>query len=126
MKKIFLWIAGILAAGILIVMAMLLIDIRQYGAGKVHLGQVIAVNRHHNVILFEKHGGEEWFLTDHDWTGDAVLKLGCQKKDRLGDVGYYTAPDKTVFSVADTDQWCHWFRLHRIRGISLKQLGLGS
>jgi hypothetical protein len=125
MKKAFLWIAGILAACALIATATILIDIRQYGNGKVRLWQVLAVNLRHNTVRLEGHGREELFLTDHDWTGDEVLKLGCKKKDRLGTVGYYTAPDGTPFSVSD-DEWCFWFRLHRIKGISLKQLGLGS
>lgn len=126
MKKEMIGIAGILTACALIVMATMLIDIRQYGDGKVRLGQVLEVNLRHNAIQLEKHGREEQFLTDHDWTGDEVLKLGCKKKDRLGTVGYYTAPDGTPFSVEDTDEWGLWFRLHRLKGISLKQLGLGS
>jgi hypothetical protein len=126
MKKIFLWIAGILAACALIVTATILIDIRQYGDGKVHLWQVMAVNLRHNTLLLEKHGQKELFLTDHDWTGDEVLKRGCKEVDRMGSMGFYVTPDGTKFTVLDTDEWCPWFRLHRIEGISLKQLGLGS
>ncbi|WP_329886681.1 hypothetical protein [Pseudoramibacter faecis] len=110
----------------MIATAAILIDIRQYGDEKVRLWQVMEVNLRHNTVQLERHGREELFLTDHDQTGDEVLKLGCKAKDRLGTVGYYTAPDGTAFSVEDMNEWSVWFRLHRIKGISLKQPGLGS
>ena len=99
-----------------------MICIHQYGKGKVTPWQVLEVNLFHKMIALEEHDQEMLFLTDHDWTGDELLKRGCRETDRMGSMGYYTAPDGTTFRVNDRSEWCLFFRLHDIKGITLEQL----
>ena len=86
--------------------------------------QVVEVNLFRETVVLDEHDQEVLFLTDHDWTGDELLKLGCRETDRMGTVGYFTAPDGTKFHVNDMNEWCIFFRLHTIEGITLEQLGL--
>lgn len=36
----------------------------------------------------------------------------------MGSMGYYIAPDGTKFRVHDRSEWCPFFRLHDIEGIT--------
>lgn len=122
MKKRSKWLLGILLALIVIVIIDMMICIHQYGKGKVTPWQVLEVNLFHKMVALEEHDQGMLFLTDHDWTGDELLKRGCRETDRMGSVGYYTAPDGTTFRVIDRSEWCLFFRLHDIKGITLEQL----
>ena len=124
MKKRLKWLLGILLALIVIVIIDMMICIHQYGKGKVTPWQVLEVNLFHKMVALEEHDQGMLFLTDHDWTGDELLKLGCRETDRMGTVGYFTAPDGTKFHVNDMNEWYTFFRLHTIEGITLEQLGL--
>ncbi len=123
-KRLLKWLIGILTALVVIITIDMLVCIHQYGKGKVTPWQVVEVNLFREAVVLEEQDQEALFLTDHDWTGDELLKLGCREIDRMGSMGYYTAPDGTEFRVNDRSEWCLFFRLHDIEGITLKQLGL--
>jgi len=118
-KRLLKWLLGILIAFVVIVTIDMMICIHQYGKGKVNPWQVAEVNLFREVVVLEEQNQEALFLTDHDWTGDELLKLGCRETDRMGSMGYYTAPDGTEFRVNDRSEWCFFFRLHDIEGITL-------
>lgn len=124
MKKAIGRILAIFIALILIGCAFIISDIQRYGEGKVSFAQVVEVNLRHNVIPLAGHDsdGGEYFLTDHDWRAEKLLQHGYKKTDRMGDVYFFTAPDGTKFSVRDSDQWCPWFRIHKISGMSLHKV----
>ncbi|SEA21660.1 hypothetical protein SAMN02745687_02174 [Lachnospiraceae bacterium NK3A20] len=124
MKKLLKWLLGILIGLAVIVMVDMMVCIHQYGKGVVTPWQVMEVNLFRKTVVLEEQDQEVLFLTDHDWTGDDLLDLGCRETDRMGDVGYYIAPDGTEFSVDDMNEWCFFFRMHNIKGITLEQLGL--
>ena len=42
----------------------------------------------------------------------------------MGTLGFYIAPDGRTFSVNDLNEWCWLFRLHRLKGATLEELGL--
>lgn len=123
-KRLLKWLIGILLTFIVIVIIYMMVCIHQYGKGKVTPLQVVEVNLFRETVVLDEHDQEVLFLTDHDWTGDELLKLGCRETDRMGTVGYFTAPDGTKFHVNDMNEWCTFFRLHTIEGITLEQLGL--
>jgi hypothetical protein len=100
-KQLLKWLIGILTALVVIVTIDMMVCIHQYGKGKVNPWQVVKANLFHEIVVLEKQDQEVLFLTDHDWTGDDLLDLGCRETDRMGNVGYYTAPDATEFSVDD-------------------------
>ena len=125
MKKLFRWICGILGIIVAIALiggAIIMIDIHRYGAGRVTFPQVVEVNLRHDLVSVGKDGKGEYFLTDHAWTSDRLLKLGYKETDRMGTEGFYIAPDGTRFSLDDTSDWCPWFRLHHIKGTTLDKL----
>lgn len=124
MKKLLKWFWGIFAALAAMVIITMMICIHQYGKGKVNLRQVIEVNLVYDTVELEKNDQGSLFLTDHDWVGDELLDLGCRETDRMGTRGFYTAPDGTEFSIEDMKEWCFFFRLHKIKGITLDKLGL--
>ena len=96
-KKRLKWLLGILLALIVIVIIDMMICIHQYGKGKVTPWQVLEVNLFHKMVALEEHDQGMLFLTDHDWTGDELLKRGYRETDLF-------------------------FRLHDIKGITLEQL----
>lgn len=123
-KRLLKWLLRILIAFVVIVAIDMMACIHQYGKGKVTPWQVMEVNLFREIAVLEEHDQETLFLTDHDWTGDELLKVGCVETDRMGTMGYYTAPDGIEFRVNDRNEWCFFFRLHDIEGITLEQLGL--
>ena len=79
MKKRLKWLLGILLALIVIVIIDMMICIHQYGKGKVTPWQVLEVNLFHKMVALEEHDQGMLFLTDHDWTGDELLKRGYRE-----------------------------------------------
>lgn len=123
-KRLLKWMIGILITLIVIVTIDMMVCIHQYGKGKVTPWQVVEANLFREMVVLEKQDQKTLFLTGHDWTGDELLRLGCVETDRMGNMGYYSAPDGTKFRVNDRNEWCFFFRLHDIEGIALEQLGL--
>ena len=62
---------------------------------------------------------------DYLTTRGLVLRTTEYKEtDRMGTLGFYVAPDGRTFSVNDLNEWCWLFRLHRLKGATLEELGL--
>lgn len=123
-KKTIITIGGIVAVVVFLVLAAITTDIHQYGEGKITLGQVLDVNLFHDTTRIETRKNSTLFLTNHNWTGDDLKKLGCKETSRMGAEGFYTTKDGKHFSVTDLDKWCLFFRFHSLRGITMEELGL--
>ena len=115
---------GVLVALAVMVAIDVAVSIDRYGDGMVSPWQAVEVNLLHDTVQLEADNDGVLFLTDHDWTGEELVELGCVETDRMGTLGFYVAPDGRTFSVNDLNEWCWLFRLHRLKGATLEELGL--